>query len=85
MLAWLGLLVCLVSASSIHHDEDGVHLLHACQLCSLEEITAHGASILSCVTPVIETGVIAPDDVVLTEESIVSYDKTDIRGPPLVA
>jgi len=85
MLAWLGLLVCLVSASSIHHDEDGVHLLHACQLCNLEEITAHGGSILSSVPAVIETALIAPDDVVRTEAFIVSYDKTDIRGPPLAA
>jgi len=85
MLAWLGLLVCLISASSVHHHKNGIHLLHACQLCSLEEITSHGASVVSSAIPVIEAEVIAQDDAVLPVESIASYYKTDIRGPPTAA
>jgi len=85
MFAWLSLLVCLISASSIHNHENGIHLLNACQLCSLEEVTAHSASIVANAISVIETEVITQDDTVLTVVTIIGFYKTDIRGSPTTA
>jgi len=83
MLAWLALVMCLVSASSIHHHDRGIHLAHACQLCALEEVTTHGAAISVSVTPVAEPGiwmqVTAPDQ----HASGARYFTRDIRGSPL--
>jgi len=84
MLAWLGLLICLVSASSVHHHEDGIHLFHVCQLCSLEEVTAHGAAIVVSAIPVIDNGVVERDEVLHSLDAITCYYKTDIRGPPAI-
>jgi len=83
MLAWLGLMICIASASSVHHHEDGVHLLHACQLCSLEEITAHGASVEAGATATIDVKAFAKDNVIHSLESLSCDYKSSIRGPPV--
>ena len=81
-LAWLALLVCLVSASMIHHHENGLHLAHACQLCVIEEITTHGAAVCVAVSSTIERGIFTADSMLLPITTGAFYFTRDIRGSP---
>jgi len=82
MFAWLALLLCLISASTIHHHKDGVHLLHTCQLCSLEDITAHGSAVSLTALPVLGQ-TIETEDLVLHPLPIQNrFSIIDIRGSP---
>jgi len=82
VLAWLALLICLVSVSSVHHHKDGVHLLHACQLCSLEDITSHGSAVSLTVLPVMGQN-IETEDLVLHPRPLQNrFSIINIRGSP---
>ena len=85
MFAWLALLICLISASTIHHHQDGVHLLHACQLCNLENITTHGSAVSLITLPVMGQN-IETEDLVLHPRPIQRrYAIIDIRGSPAIS
>jgi len=85
MFAWLGVLVYLVSASIIHHHQDGVHLLHVCQLCSIEDITSHGSAVSFTVLPLMEQH-IEDEELVLHSLPIPRrYAIIDIRGSPAIS
>jgi len=83
MLAWLALLICLISTSTIHHHESGIHQVHACQLCALEELTAHGAAFSSSTIIVVELGILALNNILHRMTSSISYFTCDIRGSPV--
>jgi len=82
MLAWLALLVCLVSASSIHHHDRGIHLAHACQMCALEELTTHGAAVSMGITPLAEPCLLTQDTTPHHLSADSHYFTRDIRGSP---
>jgi len=83
MLAWLALIICLVSTSSIHHHESGIHLAHACQLCALEEVTTHGAAVSVSTIPVVEPSILTLVITPHQQTSGIHYFTRDIRGSPV--
>jgi len=85
MFAWLGLLFCLVSASIIHHHQDGVHLLHACQLCNLEDITTHGSAVSLITLPLMGQNIESEDSVLYSLPIPRRYAIIDIRGSPAIS
>jgi len=83
MLSWLTLSICLISASSIHHHDSGIHLPHACQLCLLEKVTTHGSAVSTSITHVVEQAALPLADTMHPITSGVLYFTRDIRGSPL--
>jgi len=83
MFAWLGLLICLISASTIHHHKAGIHLAHACQLCSLEELTTHGSAVTLATLPVSGQHIEIQNTVLNPLLILFRYSSTDIRGSPI--
>ncbi len=83
VIAWLALFICLISTSSIHHHEDGLHQLHACQLCALEEITTHGAAASNHFIFAVDSNVFVPIGILPLIINQVSHLMWDIRGPPV--
>jgi hypothetical protein len=83
MLAWLALLICLISTSSIHHHEDGMHQLHACQLCALEDVTTHGATVSNHFILTVASDVFVSISMLPLITSHISHFMWDIRGSPV--
>jgi len=83
MLAWLGLFICLVSISSIHHHESGIHQQHACQLCALEELTTHGSAVSASGIPLVKVDIFALVSLVQHMINHAFYFTRDIRGSPV--
>jgi len=84
LLAWVGLFICLVSASSIHHHQHGVHLLNtSCMLCSLEKVTAHGFTVDSSPMPNYTQQSAIPVSALQARQILHLALVTHIRGSPL--
>ncbi len=83
VIAWLALFICLISTSSIHHHEDGLHQLHACQLCALEEVTTHGAVVSNHFIFAVASDVFVPISMLPLITSHIPHFMWDIRGSPV--
>jgi len=85
VMAWVALLICLASGSSIHHHKEGVHLLHACQLCSLENISSHGSAISVSSIPVVNQRAEVQAETLQQQLNLICYYTRDIRGSPVIS
>jgi len=85
LLAWAGLFICLVSASSVHHHQHGVHLLKVCQLCSLENVTAHGSAVHLSAMPSLARQIVIPVAALRPLQILNLAVITHIRGSPALS
>jgi len=82
-LSMLAIVACLFSVASVHSHESGLHALDsACISCDLEDVTSHGATVISASATTENLSSIEPAASLAFVHITAVKNSTPIRAPP---